>query len=79
MCNEDVLDLMPQEKVCDLKIIYWCVKELYESPHRALLHKLDKDKLNLRLLKTKKYMSDANLNDFIKYFMTCLQKELEVA
>lgn len=77
--DENVLTLMPEDKVFDLKIMYWVVKELYESPHRSLLHKLNEDNLKHRLLKTKKYMNYSDLNGFIKYFMTCLQNELEVA
>ncbi|MBQ3408935.1 MAG: helix-turn-helix domain-containing protein [Clostridia bacterium] len=77
--NENVLDLMPEDKVFDLKIMYWAIKELYESPHRTLLQNLTEDKLKLRLLKSKKYMQNHSLNSFIKYFMKCLQNEIEAA
>lgn len=74
--NENVLNLMTEEKVLDLKIMYWAIKELYESPHKALLHKINEDNFKLRFLKAKKYMDYSNIENFIKYFMTCLQNEL---
>ena len=37
--------LMPPERILDDKIMLWCVKEIYLSPHKAFLNNLNWDKL----------------------------------
>lgn len=72
---EDVLKIMPEEKVQELKILYWCIKEIYFSPHRAFLYSLSIDRLNFRFLKAKKYCSLNNPYKFMNYFIKCLQDD----
>lgn len=72
--------LMPTERILDDKIMLWCVKEIYLSPHKAFLNNLNWDKLVHKYLKTKKYITektDYRLEEIINYFIVCLQDELE--
>lgn len=77
--NTDILQYMSDEQILDCKIKYWVVKEMYSSPHTAILSKINKDKFNFRFLKTKKYKDFSDLEDFTAYFIKCLQNELEAA
>lgn len=72
--------LMPPERILDEKIMLWCVKEIYLSPHKVYLNNLNWDKLAHKYLKTKKYITekpDYRLEEIINYFMVCLHDELE--
>ena len=60
----------------ELKIKYYAIKELYCSPYKVYLNDLTFDKLNLRFLKTKKYVNIENITHFINYFIKSLQEEL---
>lgn len=75
--NTEILNYMNEEQILDYKIKYWVVKEIYTSPHKALLSKIDKNKFTFRFLKTKKYKDYSDLEDFTAYFIKCLQNELE--
>ena len=78
--DEAVLKYMDEKRIMDLKIQYWCIKELYNSPYKVLLSKLTKEQFALKYEKTKKYLTrdnKININELIKYFVTCLQEVLQ--
>ena len=80
--KESAYSLMPPEAVLDNKILIWCVKELYLSPHKVFLMKLNWEKLTHKYLKTKKYITEKpnyRLEEVINYCMVCLYEELEKA
>lgn len=68
--------IMTPEKQLDLLIKYYVIDEFSKSPYNFLLYKLNKENFNLKYKKTEKYMSKDNLEEFIGYFITCLQEEL---
>lgn len=72
--------LMTVERVLDEKIMIWAVKEIYLSPHKVYLNDLKRDKLVLKYLKTKKYITEKpnyRLEEIINYFIVCLHDEFE--
>lgn len=75
--NTEILNYMSREQILNYKIQYWVIKEIYNSPHVALLNKITKDKFKFRFLKAKKYIDVNDLEDFTAYFIRCLQNELE--
>ncbi len=78
--NELTYNLMPPETVLDNKILTWCVKELYLSPHKVFLMNLNWEKLTHKYLKAKKYITEKpnyTLEEVINYCMVCLYEELE--
>ena len=71
---------MPYEVVINEKILMWVVKEIYLSPYRIFINKLDRQTLVHKFLKSKKYIErkqDFKLEELISYCITCLQKELK--
>ena len=73
-------NLMTVERVLDEKIMIWAVKEIYLSPHKVYLNDLKRDKLVLKYLKTKKYITEKpnyRLEEIINYLMVCLHDEFE--
>lgn len=68
--------IMTPEKQLDLLIKYYVIDEFSKSSYNFLLYKLNKENFNLKYKKTEKYMSKDNLEEFIGYFITCLQEEL---
>lgn len=73
-------ELMPIDRVLDEKIMMWIIKEIYLSPHRALLNNLKREKLVLRYQKTKKYITsktDYRIEELINYCIVCIHDELE--
>lgn len=71
---------MPSEMINNEKILMWAVKEIYLSPYKVFIDKLDRNKLIYRFLKAKKYIElkqEYKLEELISYFITCLYKELE--
>lgn len=77
--DTDIFQYMSEDRILDFKIQYWVIKEIYNSPHKALLSKITKNKFEFRFLKAKKYKDFTNLDDFTAYFIKCLQNELEAA
>lgn len=72
--------LMPKSTLLDHKIMMWVIKDIYISPHKALLHKLTSKKVVFRYLKAKKYISKREkytIFDLINYFSACLMDEIE--
>ena len=82
MFTEDVkaYDYMTKDRLLDEKILMWCIKEIYLSPYKIFLKKLNRENIVFKYLKTKKYISEkANyrLEEIINYFIVCLKEELE--
>lgn len=75
--NIEVLEYMSPEQQLDLKMQYWVIKEIYNSPHKALLSKLNRNNFLFRFLKVKRYKDYTDLEDFTAYFIKCLQNYLE--
>lgn len=76
-CNtEESLQRVPEKYLFDLKLKYWAVKELYFSPYKVYLGKLQKERFNLRFNKAKKYVnSKENIYHFLNYFIKSLQQD----
>lgn len=73
-------ELMPINRLLDEKIMMWIIKEIYLSPHRALLNNLKREKLVLRYQKTKKYITSKTnyrIEELINYCIVCVHDELE--
>ncbi len=72
--------MMTHERFLDAQIMMWAVKELYLSPYKMLLSKLDAKNLRLKYTKTKKYITEKEnyrIDELISYFITCLQEEMQ--
>lgn len=76
MTDEKAFQIMTPERQMDLLIQYYVIDEFSKSPYNFLLYKLNKENFNLKYKKTEKYMSKNNIEEFIGYFITCLQEEL---
>lgn len=76
--NLEVLEVFPESQINMYKIFYWLIHEIYYSPYRIFLNKLTREQFLFRYYKAKKYMSNENgLDEFIRYFMRCIQEEME--
>ena len=73
----EIMKYLNDDQILEYKIKYWAVKEIYISPHKALLNEIDKDKFLFRFLKARKYKDISDLEDFTAYFIKCLQNQLE--
>lgn len=78
--NPYILEIIPEEKIFEYKLLYWAIKEIYYSPQRLFLDSLTKEQMYLRYYKTKKYMDldQCSIDEFSAYFITCLNEEMEV-
>ena len=76
LTDKNGFSIMTPEKQLDLLIKYYVINEFSKSPYNFLLYKLNRENFNLKYKKTEKYMSKDNLEEFIGYFITCLQEEL---
>ena len=77
MTDEKIFEIMTSEKQLDLLIQYYVIDEFSKSPYNFLLYKLNRENFYLKYKKAEKYMSKNNLEEFIGYFITCLQEELQ--
>ena len=74
--------LMPRE-VTRIKFSTYAILELYKSSYKVYLDKLRSRTLANKFEKTKEYIGDADeddknsLNEFMSYFIRCIQEELE--
>jgi len=75
--DEKIFTIMTPEKQLDLLIQYYVIDEFSKSPYNFLLYKLNRENFYLKYKKAEKYMSKNNLEEFIGYFITCLQEELK--
>ncbi len=74
--NEETISKVPEEKLFDFKLKYWAVKELYFSPYRVYLGKIQRERFNLRFNKAKKYVNPKqNTYHFLNYFIKSLQQD----
>ena len=77
---EVVLKYFSEEQKIEYKIIYFAIKEIYFSPTKIFLADLTREQLELRFLKTKKYMKNSkSIQEFINYFIYCLNEEMFIA
>lgn len=74
--EEKTFEIMTQERQLDLLIQYYVIDEFSKSPYNFLLYKLNRENFNLKYKKAEKYMSKKNIEEFVGYFITCLQEEL---
>lgn len=76
IADEKAFSIMTPERRLDLLIQYYVIDEFSKSPYNFLLYKLNRENFCLKYKKAEKYMSKENLEEFIGYFITCLQEEL---
>lgn len=69
---------MSKEQIQDIKIQYWTVKELYKSPYKIFLDKLNRENFIFKYLQSKKYIKqDPEFKeDIVKYFIKIVQTDL---
>lgn len=77
MTDEKAFEIMTPEKQLDLLIQYYVIDEFSKSPYNFLLYKLNRENFYLKYKKAEKYMSKNNLEEFIGYFITCLQEKIQ--
>lgn len=74
--EEEVMSHVPEDKLFDLKLKYWAVKELYFSPYKVYLGKIQHERFNLRFNKAKKYVNPReDIYHFLNYFIKSLQQD----
>lgn len=79
--NMQTFKYLTDEKLLEIKVQYWTIKEIYLSEYKIFLNKLTRDDFMFRYLKTKKYMEAAtksyDIEEFVSYFITCLHDEMK--
>lgn len=75
--NIDIIKYFNPELLLRHKILYWVIKELYRSPYRAYLDKLNKANIDRCYYSAIKYKDKENIQDFIGYLIKCLYNEME--
>lgn len=79
--SKSILNLMFPRDVEKYKLCCYVILELYVSSYKVFLDKLRSDVLINKYEKTREYIGDIknedDLNDFVAYFIKCLQNELE--
>lgn len=73
---------IPEDKIIDLKLQYWAITELYLSPYKLYMDKLNVKNFVFRFLKAKEYINyesgeEEDLKNFMKYFIKCLREEMK--
>lgn len=77
--NIDILNYFTQEKLLDYQLQYWLIKEIYFSSYKIFLGKITRNQFIFRYLKAMKYIDfKKDLDGFVKYFLRCIQEEMEV-
>lgn len=77
--NVDILNYFTQEKLLDYQLQYWLIKEIYFSSYKIFLGKMTRNQFVFRYLKAMKYIDfKEDLDGFVKYFLRCIQEEMEV-
>ncbi len=77
------IDISMPNEVQRYKLSTYAILELYKSSYKVYLDKLRSDTLINKFFKTKEYMGEVDeddkdcLNEFMSYFIRCIQKELE--
>ena len=77
--NMELLKYFSKEQLLEYKIQYWTIYQIYHSPYKTILRNITRKQFLFRFYKAKEYMdmTPQNIEDFIKYFIRCLQKEFE--
>lgn len=79
--NMQALKYLTDEKLLEIKVQYWTIKEIYLSEYKVFLNEITRDDFMFRYLKTKKYMGMAtrgyDVEGFVSYFITCLHDEMK--
>ena len=77
--NIDILNYFTEEKLLDYQLQYWLIKEIYFSSYKIFLGKITRNQFIFRYLKAMKYIDfKKDLDGFVKYFLRCIQEEMEV-
>ena len=77
MTDKKTFEIMTEERQKDLLIQYYVIDEFSKSPYNFLLYKLNTENFNFRYKKAMKYVDKSDLEEFVGYFITCLQEELK--
>lgn len=72
---KDYLTSCSELRIFEMKLQYWCIKEIYFSPYRTFLNNLTYERFTFRFLKAKKYCGYDNLYKFLNYFIKCVQED----
>lgn len=77
--NDETLQYFDNQKMLEILIQYYVVKELYFSPYKVILSKLTKEEFMLKFYKTKKYvdLNEENIYKFINYFIKSLKEKID--
>lgn len=78
--NPRIMKYMDKKIVQDFKMQYWIIHEIYFSPYKMFLNTITRKQFLFRYEKAKKYATLNNMataEGFIKYFMRCIQEEME--
>lgn len=77
--NPQILAWMSEHIKLNYKMQYWLIHEIYYSPYKLFLNQMTRKQFLFRYSKAKKYasMKKLNIDEFIKYFMRCIQEEME--
>lgn len=78
--NPMILKKMSGQVVSDFKMQYWLIHEIYFSPYKIFLNTITRKQFLHRYAKAKKYADINHMSTctrFIKYFMRCIQEEME--
>lgn len=74
--NKDILKYMTEERLIELQIQYWAIKEIYFSPYKVFLKNLTQERITFRFLKTKQYVDMYKQPyKFLNYFIKSLQED----
>ena len=74
----DYIYMFTEEKLLDLKIQYWTIKELHFSPYKIYLKDLKEDVFMLKYLQSKERIqidSESKITELVSYFIKCLINE----
>lgn len=79
VANDEILKYFDKQKLLEIMIQYYVVKELYFSSYKVILSKLTKEEFMLKFLKTKKYvdLQQENVHKFINYFIKTLKEKVD--
>lgn len=78
--NPLVLKNMSSHIILDFQMQYWLIHEIYFSPYKIFLNTITRKQFLFRYAKAKKYANKNHIGTakkFIKYFMRCIQEEME--
>lgn len=76
-----ILKMLPDYQYFNYKMQYWCIHEIYFSPYKLFLNTMTRKQFLFRYFKAQKYgdLNHLNYEEFVKYFMRCIQEEMEAS